>query len=403
MHISESEKLSLEMACRLDDPQKFYSEALLRHVDEAAARCIATLYLLSCDGNILAKDILRQCDNAWVVSRLFLQCRELEVIARSIIHAYTSKDSNNVNACLLELALLLSPCDDNHYTDHLNRVIVSSGSLAHFPIIAKTVEVKEEVDFNKIVELAAYSSTNGTTLSDAVSLYSHGLTTLGIRLSIRATQPSDTGNEFQVIETGIAPQNATINIVKNVLEGLKFLSLTLSLSISQVMKVYAVCPRTSSARKAGSVSVLPGCAWQDVDLVANPVIEYCHLSAQIVHEYFHTKLNLIEQSTKLYFGDGQLPEVFSPWKNRMRPLRQVIHALFTFSAGAEVYVRLMECGYANTQDAQEHARLYLIENMQFAEIGCKELFNSEGLTGDGKELVSACVDNLRSVVKRVGL
>ena len=220
-----------------------------------------------------------------------------------------------------------------------------------------------------------------------------------IRISPSSIQPLSAGNEFALIEKNQLPLPESVKIAQTVLGGLATLDCALTTSMSQIMKLITIVPRKSSiVRKAGSVSSLPGWAWQDVEPRNDWLEEYCHLSVQLTHEFFHTKVNLLEKTVALYTTDGNFPEIFSPWKNRNRPLRQVIHALMTFSAGAAIWMKLLNSPYLDTESVCIQAENYFERNLKFAEIAHQNLIETGVLTSAGLILVDSCVEHLRKVI-----
>lgn len=396
--------VDLELTCKLDDTQLFYQNALIKYVEESATRHIAMLHILSNQGYELAAALLKQSDDVDMLSGLFLQYRELEAKSRSLFQAYVSGDTGRIQDFLTNFYTLFSPLSGGLSLglEHLRNVKVSAGSLLCFPTLARAGAVMQDSNLGEITEQAIevlidYKSDRITWLPDS-------FTRSGIRISTAITQPAAAGNEFNFIEkddlhdfSAVATRHDEIRLC---LDMLPFLDIGLGVSMSRVMKVYTVLPRYSpTTRKAGSVSQLPGWAWQDFDSEADRIEERCHLCVQMVHEFFHTKVNLIEKNVRLYTTDGNSPEVFSPWKNRNRPLRQVIHALMTFSAGAAVWAKLVSSPWFSSGKLYSEAESYWVETLGFADIAYQGLIKSEALTDAGKILVSACVDNLHFVVK----
>ena len=240
--------------------------------------------------------------------------------------------------------------------------------------------------------------------SDRITWLPDSFTRSGIRISTAITQPAVAGNEFNFIEKNYLHDVSAVSTrhdeIRLCLDLLSFLDMGLGVSMSRLMKVYTVLPRYSlTTRRAGSVSHLPGWAWQDFDPEADRMEEKCHLCVQMVHEFFHTKVNLVEKNVRLYITDGNSPQVFSPWKNRDRPLRQVIHALITFSAGAAVWAKLVSSPWFSSEKLYSEAESYWVETLSFADVAYQGLIKSETLTDAGKLLVSACVDNLQLTIK----
>ncbi len=398
------ETVDLELTCKLDDTQLFYQNALIKYVEESATRHIAMLYILSNQGYELAVALLQQSDDVNMLSGLFLQYRELEAKSRSLFQAYVSGDIGRILDFLINFYTLFSPLSGGLCLglDPLRNVKVTAGSLLCFPTLARAAAVMRDSNLAEIAEQAIEVLIDDK--SDRITWLPDSFTRSGIRISTAITQPAAAGNEFNFIEKDdqhdVSAVSTRHDEIRLCLDMLGFLDIGLGVSMSRVMKVYTVLPRYSpTTRKAGSVSQLPGWAWQDFDPEADRMEERCHLCVQMVHEFFHTKVNLIEKNVRLYTTDGNSPEIFSPWKNRDRPLRQVIHALMTFSAGAAVWAKLVSSPWFSSGKLYSEAESYWVETLSFADIAYQGLIKSEALTDAGKLLVSASVDNLHFVVK----
>jgi hypothetical protein len=373
--------VDLELTCKLDDTQLFYQNALIKYVEESATRHIAMLHILSNQGYELATALLKQSDDVDMLSGLFLQYRELN------FYTLFSPLSGG-------LSLGLEP---------LRNVKVTAGSLLCFPTLARAGAVIRDSNLGEITEQAIEVLIEDK--SDRITWFPDSFTRSGIRISTAITQPAAAGNEFNFIEKDdlhdVSAVSTRHDEIRLCLDMLGFLDIGLGVSMSRLMKVYTVLPRYSpTTRKAGSVSHLPGWAWQDFDPEADRMEERCHLCVQMVHEFFHTKVNLVEKNVSLYTTDGNSPEVFSPWKNRDRPLRQVIHALMTFSAGAAVWAKFVSSPWFSSENLYSEAENYWVETLSFADLAYQGLIKSEALTDAGKLLVSACVYNLNYVVKK---
>jgi len=403
-HAPNIETVDLELTCKLDDAQLFYQNALMSFVEESAVRHIAMLHILSNQGYVIATALLMQTDDVGILSSLFLQYRELEANSRSLFQAYIISDTSKIQRLLINFYTLLSPMHRGLGLglEPLKSVKVVAGSLICFPTLTRSAVVMRDSNLKEITQQSIDLLIDNK--SDSITWLTDSFTRSGIRISTAITQPASVGNEFNLIEKGEIHDISAINTRHNeiclCLDMLPFLDIGLGVSMSRLMKVYTVLPRYSpTTRRAGSVSHLPGWAWQDFDSEADPIEERCHLCVQMVHEFFHTKVNLIEKNVHLYTTDGNFSEIFSPWKNRNRPLRQVIHALITFSAGAAVWAKLISSPWFISEKLYSEAELYWAETLSFADIAYKGLIKSEALTDAGKLLVSACVDNLQLIIK----
>jgi hypothetical protein len=397
--------VDLELTCKLDDTQLFYQHALIEYVDKSATRYLAMLHILSNQGYELATALLKQSEDVNILSGLFLQYRELEAKSRSLCQAYVSEETGSINNSLIDLYTLFSPLEGGFSlgSDPLRNIKVTADSLVCFPTLAGVVAIKQDSDLGEITEQLINLVFDDK--SDCITWLPDSFTRSGIRISTAKTQPAAAGNEFNLIEKNyihdITAVSTRHNEIRVCLDMLPFLDMGLGVSMSRVMKVYTVLPRYSpTTRKAGSVSLLPGWAWQDFDPEIDRIEERCHLCVQMVHEFFHTKVNLVEKNVRLYTTDGNSPEVFSPWKNKNRPIRQVIHALLTFSAGAAVWAKLLHIPSFSSENLYSKAESYWSETLEFADIAYQCLIKSEALTDVGFFLVSSCVHTLNSVVKK---
>lgn len=395
MKDTELEIVSIEQVCKINDTQSFYRDALYKIAKESAIRYVAVLHILGHHGHKLAFVLLEQVQDIDPLADLFVRFRELEAKSHCLFKAYANSDFNSVNTHLIDLYALFSPLSGGFSLGigPLKDQCIKANSCVHFPTIAGTVVVNSDSNLGDITEsminmLIGYSSEN-------INWLPSNFTNLGIRISIATTQPSVAGNEFHLNEQGNLPSDDASAAIRFCLEILPLLDTNLGAAMSNVMKVFTVVPRYSpTMRRAGSVSLFPGWAWQDFDPNADPINEKCHLCVQMVHEFFHTKINLVEKYIALYTTDGNTPEVFSPWKQRKRPLRQVIHALLTFSAGASVWSKLVSSPLPLSEDAYLQAEQYWSETLGFANQAYQDLMETEALTSDGLLLVSTCVDHL---------
>jgi HEXXH motif-containing protein len=60
----------------------------------------------------------------------------------------------------------------------------------------------------------------------------------------------------------------------------------------------------------------------------------------LIHESSHHHLNLLLRKDVLYHHDRNQQIFYSPWRRRLRPLRGILHATFTFTIGALLFARL---------------------------------------------------------------
>jgi len=388
----------------LDDDSPFYEQIMVSYVGKAAARYLALLYIISRDGYPLAGSLLNQCDDVDEITQLFLKYRELNAAAGSLFHAHITGDREKINSQLVTLYTLLAPSVGGFSVGPapLTHINLDPDKFVHFPLLACTVvPSRTRVNLGQLTETVLGSIKEGN--ENAATNFDYrkdAFTFTGMRVSRAAAQPLRAGDEFQIVESGQLPSPYAESTVCEALDYITSLDKSLCACLTKAMKLVTVVPRhNTNTRKSSSVSSLPGWAWQDVNLEADRLLEHCHLCMQLVHEFFHTKLNLVEKGVRLYVTDGNSPEVFSPWKDRKRPLRQVIHALLTFCAGAITCAKLITAAKTNVKSLYPIAEACWSETITFSEEARRSLIETGALTSDGKLLVDSCVDNLHSVVR----
>jgi HEXXH motif-containing protein len=68
----------------------------------------------------------------------------------------------------------------------------------------------------------------------------------------------------------------------------------------------------------------------------------------LIHENSHHQLNLLLRKHVFHHHDRNQQIFYSPWRRRLRPLRGILHASFTFTMGALLFARLS--AWAETTD-----------------------------------------------------
>lgn len=232
-------------------------------------------------------------------------------------------------------------------------------------------------------------------------MLTHKRNQFGTRRFLSTRQPSEAENEYSIFAFGDLPEADSVAFVDYCLMLVSNLDPKLRALMSDLYKTLTVCPRSPEMRQAGSVSSLPGWVWQDVDPDAHYEEEFPHLITQLVHEFFHTKLNIVEKYIAIWNTDGRVPLLFSPWKDRNRPIRQVIHALMTFSAGGVALKQTLDVPRVATSKIEEWAVDYWRENLSYAKDTEKVLMDSGALTKEGELLVKSIVSNFNSSVSEL--
>jgi HEXXH motif-containing protein len=86
-----------------------------------------------------------------------------------------------------------------------------------------------------------------------------------------------------------------------------------------------------------SYSFAPVPGWSYINLYHRDFVD---LIDDLVHENAHHHLNHLISRTALYRTTDDNLVYYSPWRETLRPLRGILHSVFTFSRGAELFSRL---------------------------------------------------------------
>lgn len=113
----------------------------------------------------------------------------------------------------------------------------------------------------------------------------------------------------------------------------------------------------------------------------NSDLDGLRLAESILHEAMHLQLSLVEEHIPLIIDNTQV--YYSPWREEMRPLRGVLHAIFVFRAIQQWYLHLQDGSYAF--EITDFAS-WRIENIQKDFSMIKEFYRVAGLTSAGAVL-----------------
>ena len=123
----------------------------------------------------------------------------------------------------------------------------------------------------------------------------------------------------------------------------------------------------------------------------------------LIHENSHHHLNLLLRKHVLYRDDHNQQIFYSPWRRRLRPVRGILHATFTFTMGAQLFERLSSWaetkpGLAQWREAGLYsgdllrARFRCLEEIESVRYSLRDLQYASGrlkwLTASGARLVS---------------
>ena len=112
------------------------------------------------------------------------------------------------------------------------------------------------------------------------------------------------------------------------------------------------------------------------------------LAENIVHEALHLQLTIVESIESLVIDvPGETP-VFSPWKNKWRSVRGLMHAMYVFGNLRCFWKRVA----ADVPEFASFARTR-IETIDSEMVAAKQLVTTWSLTAMGQRLARACLDS----------
>ena len=136
---------------------------------------------------------------------------------------------------------------------------------------------------------------------------------------------------LEVIPAGPAP-----DFVRRVGKALAILDAYFPEAASLVRsRTWRIVPVAEWATVSYSSAREPGIAY--INVRSSPLLR---LAEDLLHESVHMRLHEIESRHDLVARAGRRERFYSPWRREWRPLRGVLHAVCTFTAGAMFFDRM---------------------------------------------------------------
>ena len=384
--------LDLEEASLVGRVSSYYEQALAHYI---LIRCKRLYHWMS--GPVenrlrtLIGALVAALPNPEDLAETLRTVRECDALLGDILRSGNSAESEHA---LLDLCTSLAPLREEIAAAISQRdILVPAHRVVHFGCVGRSVVTREDLPMSAILEAM---EAPGNRIGSNVETVLHEYSILGTRLAPATKQPSSVGGEFRLVEKPECIDRAALTRLRDTVDLLSVLDSGLGLSYGAIMSLVTVVPRAPEHRQAGSVSGLPGWCWQDADNDPEPQRECAHLLVQLVHEYFHSRLNLIERFIPLFEGNGQSPLLWSPWKQTLRPARQVLHALFTFTAGVHVWQRALEQSILTGEAIRAQCDAYVQTHSGYAWDVGPRLLKGSALSSDGKDLVRGILERLRT-------
>ena len=136
-----------------------------------------------------------------------------------------------------------------------------------------------------------------------------------------------------------------------------------------------------------SDNVVPGALYVCIR-VNNQLASPYDIAESIIHEHRHQKLYLLERYTPIIQSD--FPYVKSPWREELRPLSGLFHAVFVFSEIIKYWQFVLQ----NKFSLREKALLEIENNQRMLKDGLKTLLENDRYTSVGRTLIDSFYQQL---------
>lgn len=157
----------------------------------------------------------------------------------------------------------------------------------------------------------------------------------------------------------------------------------------------AVIPVAQSQIVSYSFAPVPG--WSYINLYDRDFVD---LVDDLVHENAHHHLNHILADAPLLTDAGTEEDLiyYSPWREALRPLRGILHSVFTFAAGAELFRHLADLPRPFSTGERAKIAARCLEETAQVRYSLEDLAHAARrgrLTGRGRAMVDAIARDMR--------
>jgi HEXXH motif-containing protein len=138
-----------------------------------------------------------------------------------------------------------------------------------------------------------------------------------------------------------------------------------------------------------SSPALPGVIFVGIEQGDGRMIDVKHLAESCVHEHLHNRLYLLDEALPLTVKTDNPRSYFSPWKQTMRPIEGMLHAVYVFSRLAWFWRKAAE----SIDDVTQYAADSVAEQVEQIKSATAEIDTAE-LTRAGCRILSSSIENL---------
>ena len=140
----------------------------------------------------------------------------------------------------------------------------------------------------------------------------------------------------------------------------------------------------TNALPSFSSPILPGVIFVGTERGDGRLIDVKHLAESCIHEHLHNRLYLLDEALPLTIKTANPRSYFSPWKQAMRPVEGMLHAVYVFSHLAWFW----RCAGERIDDLTEYAANSVAVHVEHLTTATEEIDIDE-LTPAGRCILSA--------------
>ena len=173
--------------------------------------------------------------------------------------------------------------------------------------------------------------------------------------------------------------------------------------LKQFIRLMAFKPRDAGGYGNLSYSDLPGA------LICSAVSNAYEFAETLIHEFHHNRLFFVEEISPILLNSTEESSgnnaFYSPWRNDLRPLRGLLHALYVYTPVTQFWLNLYRSGDASDR-LLEYASSQLIVMALQLQIGAKQLARYGEFSEMGQEVfpeLQAGVEEIRAAVAALNL
>ncbi|MDQ2976994.1 MAG: HEXXH motif-containing putative peptide modification protein [Acidobacteriota bacterium] len=150
----------------------------------------------------------------------------------------------------------------------------------------------------------------------------------------------------------------------------------------------------TNALPSFSSPTLPGVIFVGIERGDGRLIDARHLAESCVHEHLHNRLYLLDEALPLTVQTANPRSYFSPWKQTMRTIEGMLHAVYVFSHLAWFWRNVGE----KINHLAQYADHNVAEQIEHLKIATAEIDTDE-LTPAGRCVLSASTEIIASLTR----